>query len=131
MNRIRLVQLVSPILLASLLAGCGGGQARLSNDLKQFGLAYVSYQDDSRKAPAGWQDLQPFLEGDTQKQLEAAGYTVIWGLKIEDAKQGTGDTIVAHPANAADGGLVCFLDGGVREQTGDEITKKLAAQKAE
>jgi hypothetical protein len=135
----RCASLVLGLLAGSLFLGCGAVQQarvaaqrqQMANNLKQLGVAYHNYLDVNNKAPAGWQDLQTFLGPEIQQQLEAAGYTFIWGLKPADAKQGTSNTIIAHHANAAtEGGHVLLLDGSVQQLTGPEIAEKLAAQSA-
>src|SRR5688500_1613361 len=115
MVRTRFFPLVASLLAAALFTGCGAVQQarvaaqrqQMANNLKQLGVAYHNYLDVNNKAPTGWQDLQTFLGPEIQQQLEAAGYTFIWGIKPADAKQGTSNTIIAHHANAAtEGGHV-------------------------
>jgi hypothetical protein len=121
----------------STIAGCGAmEQAReaaqrqnMSNNLKMLGIAYHNCHDTNMKGPSGWAEAQQFgLPAEAQQQLEAAGYTVVWGLKMAEAKQGTSNTIIAHQPNAAtEGGLVLLLDGSAQQLTAAEVSEKLAA----
>lgn len=137
MLRTRMIGMLVTLFAVSLLAGCGAmEQARtaaqrqnMSNNLKMLGLAYHSCHDANMKGPSGWDEAQQFgLPAESRQALEAAGYTVVWGLKIREAKQGTSNTIIAHQPNAAtEGGQVLLLDGSTQQLTAAEVSEKLAA----
>lgn len=112
------------------LSGCGGAakRVRMTNNLKQLGLAYHSCHDVNQKGPADWAEAQKFgASADVQQEIEAAGYTIVWGLKMSDAKNGTSNTLIAYPKDGATaGGTVLFLDGSVGQLTAAEVAAKLA-----
>jgi len=128
------------------LAGCGivvetanearkaAERTRLSNDLKEFGLAYLTCCEQRGeeaknaygKGPMNWEQARSNgTPTAVQQRIEASGYKVVWGLIPLEAKKGTTNTIVAYPANAASaGGLVLFLDCHVELLTAAEFQKK-------
>ena len=129
-----------------MLAGCGTAteavsaarkaaeQTRLSNDLKEFGLAYLTFcekrgeetKNAYGKGPMNWEQVRSHGAPDVvQRRIEASGYKVVWGLNPLEAKEGTTNTIVAYPTNAAsEGGLVLFLDCHVELLTAADFQKK-------
>jgi hypothetical protein len=99
------------------LTGCGGGQAQLTNDLKQAGLVYHTYHDERTEGPANWDEMVAAAEKygfqpDSIRRIQAAGYEMTWSVKFDDIKGGLANTVLGKPP--ASGGPTLMMDGSVR-----------------
>lgn len=112
----RVVQLCGVSWVLFVLAGCGGGQARLINDLKQTGLAYHQYHDQHQQGPANWDELIAFEKassGDPIGLVRArdAGYQMKWSVRFSEVAEGLSNTVLAENPG---GGPTLMMDGSVR-----------------
>lgn len=106
-------------LLLGLLAtagGCGAGQARLANDLKSVGVTYHLYHDEHKQGPAGWDELIKYAEETNNfpegiRRVQKAGYSMTWGAKFSELKDGLAGTVMAKPPGP---GPTLMMDGSVR-----------------
>jgi hypothetical protein len=129
------------LLTAIMLTGCDAVQQAqnaakrqdMMNNLKQLGIAYHNCHDAMQRGPLNWQEAAQYgVPSDAQAAMEAAGYTVHWGIKMADATGGTSLFVLAYPANAAtEGGAVLMLDGSVHQMTAQEFSDALAKQKVD
>jgi len=94
--------------------------AARTNQLKQIGLAYHSYVDTNRKAPAKIEDLAPFYENDAKitAAVKDGTFVVIWNSTFQNMTAGTSNTILGYEKDAKEkGGLVLMADGSVKTLT--------------
>jgi hypothetical protein len=105
------------VLLAVAATGCGAGNAKLVNDLKQVGLAYHWFHDQHKRGPADWDEFAQFVADDAMaaeslNRVRAAGYDVKWNVNFNEVSQGLSNTVLAsRPA----GPPTLMMDGSVRE----------------
>jgi hypothetical protein len=126
----RLCAVVAGVAILSSILACGAagkvreaaGRQKTANDLKQIGIAWLSHNDATRKAPSRADDLFPYMEGPTSPvsiALKSGMYTVYYGVSIDDiikAKDspGTSQTVLGYEAAAPTaGGMVLMADGSV------------------
>lgn len=123
--------------LGVCLALTGGAGARpvdpkrITNDLKQIGLAYHNHFAAFKKAPAKAADLGPFIENDKRLLglLDDKDIVFIFGVGILDMKDGTSNTILAYEKDVpTKGGVVLYGDGSVRKLTDDAFKKAILAK---
>jgi hypothetical protein len=98
------------------LAGCGSGQAKFVNDLKQTGLAYHQYHDQHQQGPPGWNELIAFDKssgGDGQAitRVRDAGYQMQWNVKFSEVPGGLSNAVMADKPG---GGPKIMMDGSVQ-----------------
>lgn len=131
---IRLVNVGLLVAVAALCVACAGAAAKQKrmNDLKQIGLAYHNFCDSNfGKAPTAPQDLinvDP-TAAPAIALLQNGEVVFIWGVKIQDMKQGTANTILAYEAGVpTNGGIVLMADGSVRQVTAAEFQQTPKAQ---
>jgi hypothetical protein len=123
-------------LLSLAFAGCVGeamqqaqnaaNRQQLMNDLKQIGLARFNYSDaHGGQFPSSWAELQSVgIPAELQQKLEAAGYTMVFGMKISEFTAGTSRSIIAFRRDAAQkGGVVLMCDGSVMQITPEEFNE--------
>ena len=113
--------LLMTLLAAAALfqAGCGtsvSSDAKLRNDLKQTGLAWLEYQDVNKKAAANWDELIAYAKkmdvgADAITRVRDAKYELKWNVKWQDAKDGISNTVLGEKP---DGGPKLMMDGSVR-----------------
>jgi len=123
--------LMFPVLL---LVGCGGPVRRYDNELRQFGLAYIAYNDAVRKGPSKVDDLGPYMENNqTVLNLVRNGEIVlIFGARIPaDLPEGSSNTLLGYIKEAPErGGSVLLGDGSTRLVTKEEFAKLPRPKKA-
>jgi hypothetical protein len=109
-------------------SGCGNDQ-KVSNDLKQLGIAYYSYYNAVGKAPTGPKDLEPYYERDPKltQALDSGQYVFLWNVSFRDLIKGGGTgatTVLAYEKDVPTrGGLVLMGDANVRRMTPQEFTQ--------
>ena len=125
----RLVTVSLILGVVALLLGCGGvarvreaaARAKKVNQLKQVGLAYHNFQDNTNKPPAGAADLLPLLTADPEaaQALQSGDIVVLWGAKVPaDFPQGTSVTVLGYDKDVpTKGGPVLLGDGAVQTMT--------------
>ena len=136
----RLVGTLIALVAVSLITGCGAmeearqaaKQQQTGHFLKALGLAYHNCHDATNKGPTDWAEAEKYeLPPEAKQVLESEGYTVVWGLKMSEAKQGTSNTIIAYqPKAKTEGGMVLLLDGSAQQLSGADVSEKLAAAAA-
>ena len=115
MSTFKRLALLSCIALITCL-GCQGKDAKLKDDLKKFGLAYVTFDVETKKTPASWEELiafaksKPELFADSVERVRDAGYVVAWDAKAGPG--GKGNTVLAKPPGD---GPVVMMDGRMEE----------------
>jgi hypothetical protein len=137
MSRRSLLALACSISIVALaLSGCVGevvqqaqtAAKRKSNleDLKQLGLVRFNFHDQNARFPNSWEELQSAgLPASVRQNLEAEGYTLVLGMKLNEMTGGTSNFIHAYPRDAAQsGGLVGLADGAVMQVTAAEFKEK-------
>ena len=91
-------------------------RTRLANQLKQIGLAYMTFSTEGR-APSKLEEFMPYLENDQAiGQLLREGHVVVfWGARLNNLPQGSSQTILAYEKEPDDQGLryVLFADTAV------------------
>jgi hypothetical protein len=122
------------LLVPAVQAGREAAQrAQSMNDLRELGLAYWNFHDQTGKSPASWDDLASsgYMTGETIQKLQAQNVTVHWNVEISQLPLGTSEYILAYPAGAS-GPLVTVLmgDGSVQNVAPDELQRRLDAQAA-
>ena len=133
----RIVGTLIALVAVSLITGCGAfeqaekaaKQQQSANFLKMLGIAYLNCHDATNKGPTDWAEAEKYgLPAEAKQVLESEGYTVVWGLKLSEAKQGTSNTIIAYqPKAKTEGGMVLLLDGSAQQMSGADVSEKLAA----
>lgn len=119
--------------LAFLLfaTGARAQDAATANDLKVIGIAYHNHISATNAAPAKAEDLAPYFENDKRllDLLKTGRIAFIYGVGIEDMKDGTANTIVAYPKEAAKkGGFCLYGDGSVRKLSAEDFEKAIKAK---
>ncbi|WP_254509618.1 hypothetical protein [Anatilimnocola floriformis] len=112
---------ISSLWLASavaLLVGCGNGEAKRINDLKQTGLAWHIYHEQHNIGPNNWTELIASAKDHNMdpvhiERVRDAGYELTWGLKFSEAKAGASNTVLGKPPGNS--GPKLMLDGSVRK----------------
>jgi hypothetical protein len=137
MLQTRIVGTLIALAAVSLVTGCGAvqqarqaaKQQQTGNFLKMLGIAYHQCHDTTGKGPADWAEAEKYdLPAEAKQVLESEGYTVVWGLKMSEAKQGTSNTIIAYqPKAKTEGGMVLLLDGSAQQMSAADVSEKLAA----
>jgi hypothetical protein len=133
-----------PVLLlvafALLSTACGSvrqaaQRAQKSNDLRQIGLAYISYCDANRKGPANADDLVKFQPETAPvfQKVKNGEYTIIWGVNTTDmtqfAKTPTFQTVLGYESTApSSGGVVLMCDGSAQPMTASEFNAAVKAK---
>jgi hypothetical protein len=122
------------LLLPAVQAARDAAQrAQSMNELKELGLAYWNYHDQTGKSPASWDDLtnSGLIGSETVQKLQAQNVTVAWNVELSQLSMGTSEFILAYPSGAS-GPLVTVLmgDGSVQNIPPDELQRRLDAQAA-
>jgi hypothetical protein len=133
----RLLVGVSLALLVSLapFAGCkeamrqassAATRKKLTNDLKQLGIAFMNYHDATGEAPKTWDDLiKSGLPAESRQYIESQGYKLVL-LPYRKAEIGTSVFLLAYPAHPqGDSILVLHLDGSVMLISREEFDQTL------
>ena len=111
-----------------LVGGCGkmkqaGDRARVTNDLKQLGMAYIAYQDTNQKPPKSYQELATYSQkmGDPLS-AGIASLNVTWGAGMAYlCRDGAAAEVVVAHGPVADVVPALFADGSVRSLTKAEF----------
>lgn len=118
----------------ALTAVARAGDKVTSNDLKQLGLAYHTYHDDSKgKAPTKAEDLAPHIDNKTRDKilgfLKSGQIVFIYNVRITEMTKGTSNTVLAYEKDTPkNGGLALYGDGSVRMLTADDFKKATLAK---
>src|SRR5262245_59180140 len=123
-------------LLAS--AGCppmynAAERQRRSNMLRAIGLAYHSLNDETGKAPAGPDELAPYLNDFPQalQYLKSGEVVFLYSVPIKNLmanEAGLSQTVLAYEKDVpARGGLVLMADGATQSMSPDEFNKAAKA----
>jgi hypothetical protein len=97
-------------------AADAAGQASVADDLRQLYSIYIEHHDVHGQGPAGWDELLAYT-GDRAEEkaaitrLRDLGYQVSWGLRLQDATQGTMNTVLAQ----SPGNSTLMLDGSIAQ----------------
>lgn len=125
------VALLLPAVQAARMAA---ERAQSMNDLRELGLAYYNYRDQTGSSPASWDDLTSsgVIGSETIQKLQAQNVTVTWGLDLNAVSAGPlplSEFVLAHPADAS-GTTVSVLmgDGSVLSIPPDELQRRLQTQ---
>jgi hypothetical protein len=129
---------LSVLAATTFFAGCGvvestqkaAKEQKLSNHLKELGLAFWNFHDERTKAPKSWEELQEKgLSSEARQQIQAAGYRVILGVDPAKATIGTSNFVLAYPANSqSDPILVLMMDGSVPRHSQADFQNFIAQQ---
>jgi hypothetical protein len=120
--------------------GCGKGSGdpihdkKMSNDLKQLGLAYHNYMDAMGKGPNKPDDLSPYVENDQRliNPLKSGEIVLIYDVKMTDMPDGANNYVLGYAKDVpTKGGLVLRGDASVATMTADEFKKAKLAKAAE
>jgi hypothetical protein len=119
--------------LLIVVAGCTSeSDKQMTNNLKQFGLAYLNYNDSMGAGPSKADDLAPFVENDQKllNILKSGEIVLIYDVKL-GPKEGA-DVVLGYVKDApTKGGPVLMGDGKVVRMTADELKKAKMAKPAE
>ena len=103
-------------LMALVLPGCGGGEVRLSNDLKQAGISYLTFYETHKKGPAGWDEWMAHAKSTGSDvaltRIKDAKYEITWGADLTKLPASTAETVLAKPPGK---GPVLMMDGSVKK----------------
>jgi hypothetical protein len=120
------------VLGASVTHGQVFDKAKVSNYLKQLGLAYHNYSDaNAGKAPAKAEDLAPDFDNDKKllDALKSEDIVFIYKVRIVDMTAGTSNTILAYEKDVpTKGGQCLYGDGSVKKLSADEFKKATLAK---
>jgi len=134
------VAIVSCAVLLVSSSGCVGEvvqqaqtaakRQQMMEELKTLGLARHDFHDQHNRFPDSWEELQSAGANPALRQkLEAAGYAVVFGMKMVEMTGGSSNFIHAYPRDARqNGGLVGLADGAVRHVTAQEFQEMWSAQ---
>ena len=91
--------------------------AGVAQDLSALFMAYSSHLDYHGQGPAGWDELRAFateqnLDRRAIERLRAQNYQVTWSMRLQDATDGTMNTVLA----SAPGKPTLMLDGSVVQE---------------
>ena len=109
-------------------------KAKATGYLRNLGLLYQSYHDMHRRGPASWEEakaysIQNYSTSQPLDKLREMGYTVNWGMRMQDVIVGTSNYVLAYPSDGPqNGGSVLMMDGSVQSMTAAELNTALANQ---
>ena len=91
--------------------GAGSKCCRAKADVQRaeavLGVAFHNHHDTHNRGPKNWQELATFAPAGLQQTLEGKGYQFIWGVSLSEMMEGTSNTAIAYPSDAAtSGGLI-------------------------
>ena len=94
---------------------------RRRDNLRAIGLAYHSLHDAAIKAPAGPNDLAPYLQDSPEaaQALRSGEVVFLYGVSLQDiirSGAATSQTVIAYEKDVPTwGGLVLFADAAVQK----------------
>lgn len=109
-------------------------RVQTQNDLRELGLAYWNYRDQTGKSPSSWDDLTSagLIGSETVAKLQAQNVTVLWSLDFDAVSRGPlplSEFVLAHPANASGPSVAVLMgDGSVLNIPPDELQRKVQTQ---
>jgi hypothetical protein len=120
--------------LAVALAAAAPARAGVANanDLRQIGLAYHQYVNDSNRGPAKADDLGPYVcKNERLLGLLKKGEIVFfYNVSLTQMPAGTSHTVLAYEKDVpGKGGWVLMGDGSTRKMQPEEFKKAAKAGK--
>jgi hypothetical protein len=108
---------------------------KLTNDLRQLGLAYHNYMDTmGGQGPDKPDDLSSFVENDQRliNPLKSGDIVLIYKVRLTDMTDGANNYVLGYAKEVpTKGGLVLLGDAKVVTMTAEEFKKAKLAKPAE